>query len=228
MMVNEHAVGCIQDVNDRGEIVILARLPHLERALDRKYKEVEVIFQDGRRISPDQRRKVYALIGEIAEFVEGFRNAETIKSTKLLMKWQFILERLESQERKLFSLSNCDMTLARNFIDYLIEFIITNDIPTSVPLIENCEDIGKYIYACLVNRKCCVCGKPADIHHITGSKIGIGSNRQEIHHLGREVLPLCRVHHTECHNNEVDFMNKYHLQAVKLDEILCKKLKLKK
>lgn len=227
-MVNEHAVGYIQNVNDRGEIVILARLPHLERALDRKYKEVEVIFQDGRRISPDQRRKVYALIGEIAEFVEGFRNAETIENTKLLMKWQFILERLESQERKLFSLSNCDMTLARNFIDYLIEFIISNDIPTSIPLIENCEDIGRYIYACILNRKCCVCGKPADIHHITGSKIGSGSDRQKVHHLGREVLPLCRIHHTECHNNEVDFMNKHHLQAVKLDETLCKKLKLKK
>ena len=80
----------------------------------------------------------------------------------------------------------------------------------------------------LVNKKCCVCGKPADIHHITGSKIGMGIDRQEVHHLGREVLPLCRVHHTECHNNEVDFMNKYHLEAVKLDETLCRKLKLKK
>ena len=42
-MVNEHAIGYIQDVNDRGEIVILARLPNLYRAIDRKYNEVEII-----------------------------------------------------------------------------------------------------------------------------------------------------------------------------------------
>jgi hypothetical protein len=84
------------------------------------------------------------------------------------------------------------------------------------------------IYACCMNRKCCVCGKPADIHHITGSKIGMGNDRTEVHHLGREVLPLCREHHEICHSDEKTFMEKYHLQPVKLDEALCKKLKLKK
>lgn len=226
-MVNEHAVGYIQDVNDRGEIVILARLPHLERALDRKYKEVEVIFQDGRRISPDQRRKVYALIGEIAEFVEGFRNAETIESTKLLMKWQFILERLESQERKLFSLSNCNMTLARNFIDYLIEFIITNDIPTSVPLIENCEDIGKYIYACTVNKRCAICGKKAQWHHAE-DRVGMGRNRKEICHIGMRGIPLCEFHHELCHTMpQNEFNQKYHIQSIKVDEKIARIYKLK-
>lgn len=227
-MVNEHAVGYIQEVNEKGEIVILARLPNLERAIDRQYNEVEVIFQDGRHISSTQRRKVFALIGEIAEFVDGFRNAETIEETKNLMKWQFIMERLESQERKLFSLANCDMTLARNFIDYLIQFIVQNDIPSSVSLLDNCEDIGAYIYACLLNRKCCICGQAADLHHLEGSRVGMGNDRQEISHLGRECLPLCREHHTICHNDEKAFMDKYHLEPVKADEKICKIYKLKK
>jgi hypothetical protein len=136
---------------------------------------------------------------------------------------------MEAQERRLFSLSNVDESTAREFINYLIDFIIKNDIPTAVPLLENCEDIAKYIYACAANRKCCVCGKPADIHHCEGSRIGMGNDRNEVHHLGREVLPLCRVHHDAVHQHgEAAFIEKYHLQPIKLDEALCKKLKLKK
>jgi hypothetical protein len=227
-MIHDHAVGYIKEVNEKGEIVILARLPNLERAIDRQYNEVEVIFQDGRRISPEQRRKVFSLIAEIAEYIEGFRNAETIEETKNLMKWQFIMERLESQERKLFSLANCDMTLARNFIDYLISFIIKNDIPSSVSLLDNCEDVGAYIYACLVSKKCCVCGQAADLHHVEGSRIGQGNDRNDVHHLGRECLPLCREHHTICHNDEKAFISKYHLEPVKIDEKICRVYRLKK
>jgi hypothetical protein len=171
---------------------------------------------------------IYANIGSIAEYVEGIRNASTIEETKNLMKWEFLLERMEAQERRFFSLSNCDVTTAREFCNYLVEFIIKNGIPTDYPLLDNCEDIGRMIYACCMNRKCCVCGKPADIHHLTGSKIGMGNDRNEVHHLGREVLPLCREHHEICHSDEKTFMEKYHLQPVKLDEALCKKLKLKK
>ena len=226
-MVNEHTTGRVIDIDESGVASIKAALPSLYRALDRKYDMVEIVLPDGRRISAEQRRKIYALLGEIAEFVDGVRNSETVEDAKNVMKWEFILKRMESQERKLFSLSDCDMTTAREFIAYLIEFIIKNDIPTNVPLLEQAEDIGRYIYACLVNKKCCVCGKHADIHHVTGSKIGAGNNRDEVHHLGREVLPLCREHHEICHNDEKCFIEKYHLQPVKLDNALCKKLKIK-
>lgn len=226
-MINDHAVGYIKEVNEKGEIVILARLPNLERAIDRQYNEVEVIFQDGRKISPEQRRKIYALLGEIAEFVDGFRNTETIEDAKNQRKWEFILQNMEDTERKMFSLSNCDMTLAREFISYLIEFIIKNDIPSSVSLLDNCEDIGAYIYACLLNKKCCVCGQAAQLHHCEGSRIQMGNNRNEIHHLGRECLPLCEGHHPECHQDEKAFMDKYHLEPIKIDEKIAKKYRLK-
>lgn len=227
-MVNEHAIGHIVEIDEGGTATIKAVLPNLNHALDRRYSDVEIILNDGRRISPEQRRKVYALLGEIAEFVNGIRNAETIEETKASMKWEFILQRMESQERKLFSLANCDMSTAREFISYIIDFIISNDIPTKISLIENCSDISRYIYACCMNRKCAVCGKPADIHHITGSKIGMGGDRDNVHHLGREVLPLCREHHQKAHEREREFMAEHHLQAVKLDEKLCKKLGLRK
>jgi hypothetical protein len=228
-MIQEHCLGYIQDIQENGTAVIHAALPSLTRAFDRKYNEVEIILNDGRRITAMQRKKIFALLGEISEFVYGDSYAAEVEETKEMMKWEFILSRMEAQERRLFSLSNVDETTAREFINYLIDFIIKNDIPTAVPLLENCEDISKYIYACIANRKCCVCGKPADIHHCEGSRIGIGNNREEVHHLGREVLPLCRVHHAEAHQgSEAAFIEKYHLQKVRLDEALCKKLRLRK
>jgi hypothetical protein len=227
-MIQEHCLGKIKDINEAGEAVIIAALPSLTRAFDRKYETVEIILNDGRRITALQRKKCFALIAEVAEFVEGFRNAETVESTKEMLKWEFLLERMSAQERRLFSLSNVDETTASSFIDYLVSFIIKHDIPTKVSLLENCSDISKYTYACLMNRKCCICGKPAHIHHCEGSRIGAGNDRDKVHHLGREVLPLCGVHHDECHHDEAGFIEKYHLQKIKLDEALCKKLKLKK
>lgn len=226
-MINEHASGHIVDISEGGVATIKATLPNLYHALDRKYNDVEIILPDGRRISPEQRRKCYALIGEIAEYVDGVRNAEAIEDTKSMMKWEFILHRMESQERQLFSLSNCDVTTARNFIDYLVWFCVKNDIPMKISPLEYCEDIAKYIVACLHSRKCVVCGKPADIHHCDGDRIGMGNNRDEVHHLGRKVLPLCREHHDAAHHDEKGFIDKYHLQTIELDKDLCKRLKLK-
>jgi hypothetical protein len=123
-LIQEHAWGEVVDILEDGRAVITAALPNLIHALDRKYKQVEIILPDGRKISPQQRRMIYAHIGDIAEWVDGFRNAETIEEAKQMVKWDFVLTRMESQERRLFSLSNCDMTTAREFCNYLIDFII--------------------------------------------------------------------------------------------------------
>ena len=224
-MINEHALGHIVDISEGGVATIKATLPNLYHALDRKYNDVEIILPDGRKISPEQRRKCYALLGEIAEFIEGFRTSETIEDTKQVMKWDFILKRMESQERQLFSLSSCDMSTAREFITYLIEFIVKNDIPTKVPLIEQCEDIGKYVYACMINKRCCICGKPADLHHV--QSVGSQGYRDKINHIGLEALPLCREHHISIHSmGNSSFMAKYHIEPVKIDEKIAKKYRL--
>lgn len=228
-MIQTHVIGLIVDLLKDGTAVIKAKIPNIEQALRRGFLKVEIILWDGRRISPEQRRKCYALLGEIAEYTDGIRTAETVDEQKRLLKMEFMLKRMEATERRMFSLADCDMSTAREFITYLIDFIIANDIPTRVPLIDNCDDIAAYMYACTMHRKCAVCGKAADIHHCEGSRIGAGVDRTKVHQLGREVLPLCRVHHTELHAMpESEFIAKYHLQKVKLDEVLCKRLKFKK
>ena len=81
-MIQEHAAGEIKDILEDGTAVIHAALPDLDRAFLRDYGRVEIILPDGRQISPEQRRKVYALIGEVAEYVDGIRNAETVESAR--------------------------------------------------------------------------------------------------------------------------------------------------
>lgn len=219
--MQEHVIGEIVDIDEAGVLTIRAPVPDIARAIVRKYKTAEIILPDGRRISPEQRRKCYALLGEIAEYVDGVRNAETVDEQKELLKLNFMLERMESTERKMFSLADCDMSTAREFITYLIDFIIRNDIPTRFPLIEQCEDIQRYVYTCLLNKKCAVCGRRADLHHV--DVIGMGNNRQKVSHIGRKALPLCREHHIEIHASGLQpFLGKYHLETVEIDKKIAK------
>ena len=227
-MIQEHISGYIVDIGVDGVAVIHAAIPNLDRALMRKYGHVEIIMNDGRRISPEQRRKCYALLGEIAEYVSGYRTAETVEEEKQHMKLEFMLKRMEGMERRLFSLADCDVTTAREFITFLIDFIIANDIPTRVPLIDNCDDIPAYVYACLVHKKCAVCGKHADLHHCEGGAVGMGNDRTKIDHIGRPALPLCREHHTIIHQmGQADFMSKYHLVTIPIDKKIAKVYRLK-
>ena len=226
-MVNEHALGKVVDIDEAGVATIKATLPNLMHALDRHYDEVEIILPDGRRITPRQRRMIYALLAEISEYINGVRDADSLEETKDMMKLGFALERMESMERKLFSLSDVDETTATMFISFIIDFILKHDIPTKISLLENNDDIAHFVYACLANKKCCICGKHADLHHVDA--VGSGNNRNEIHHLGRLALPLCREHHTESHKaGQQSFIAKYHLEPIKLDEKLCKIYGLKK
>ena len=84
-----------------------------------------------------------------------------------------------------------------------------------------------YIYACLIAKKCCITGRPAELHHI--DRVGMGRNRDDIIHEGMEVLPLCREMHQEAHTmSDREFFEKYHLPGgVVMDKTLCRIYKVK-
>ena len=221
-MIYEHIGARFEGIDEDGRAVFTCPIPsELNTFVKRMTGTAELILRDSRAISGEQQRKVYALIGEIADYIEGYRNAATVESTKKLLKLQFIARCMADTEKQLFSLSNCDMTVAREFITYLIDFIIENDIPTRFPLIEKSEDIGRYIYACLINKKCAVCGKPAHLHHV--DTVGAnGGDRAHINHLGLRCLPLCPVHHEEIHRKGNEFVTSYHLEPIKIDREIAK------
>ena len=185
--------------------------------------DVTVIWRDSRHISAEQLRKAWALMGEIAAY-----QGETSKDVYREQSSAFTIKHLETLQDGLFHLSTATVSTARAFINMLIEIIVEYGIPTKEPLYEMCDDIQRYVYACLMNKKCCVCGKKAEVHHCEGSTVGMGRNRKKIIHLGLELMPLCRNHHDECHNiGQNTFNEKYHLQGVIADEQICKKAGLK-
>lgn len=206
----------------RGIVYVKTTRPVADHLSD----DVRVIWNDRRTISPEQQRKAWAILGEICVWA-GYHPREK-EDVNAHLKQRFLLQQVEEYQRQMFSLSDCSMTMAREYIDFLIEFCLMNDVPTRFSLAEYAEDVQKYVYACLLHKKCCICGKKADIHHCDGSTVGMGNNRKKINHVGRKLMPLCRQHHNECHNiGQTEFNVKYHVDGIIADEKLCRKLGLK-
>ena len=199
---------------------LMIRVPYDSRYVTQEWDEVEVMIPDGRRISPEQRRKAYALMGEIANWA-----GMTTEEVKLTHKHDFVQKHLEGLHKQLFSLSDCDVSTARDFITYLIDFVLEFDVPLRVPITDVVDDVHQYVYACLMHKKCAVCGKKAELHHV--DRVGMGGNRHDMCHIGMRALPLCREHHNEAHQHgDATLMDKYHLEEVVIDERIAKKYKL--
>ncbi|MCD8190703.1 MAG: putative HNHc nuclease [Clostridiales bacterium] len=210
--------GRITEYDERaGEVVIRAKYDDLPTMLRREYKECSIQMIDSRPLSAKQRRNCYAMIGEIADWM-----GEEKSEAKELLKVEFWTAELWQTADSLFSLSNAPMSVVAAFQRWLARFIVRNDIPTKKSLISYVDDVGDYVYSCLINKRCCVCGKRADLHHI--DRVGMGRDRTDIIHEGMEVLPLCREHHTEAHTMpDSEFFEKYHLNGgVEMDKTLCK------
>ena len=141
---------------------------------------------------------------------------------RALMTWNYRL-RANIED---FSLSDVDMSTAKDFITYLINFCFAFDVPTKDTLLNQTDDIGKYLYLCLEFRKCAVCNKRAQVHHV--DRIGMGRNREDIVHVGLNAIALCDEHHKEVHaTSESEFFAYHHIYGIKLDNYLCKRLSLR-
>ena len=197
-------------------VVIQTTRPPLDNLSD----DVMVLWQDSRHITPEQRRKAWALMTEIAAF-----QGQDKEDTYAEQRSAFTLKHLETLQDGLFHLSTATVSTARAFITMLVEIIIEYGIPTKEPLYGLCDDIHRYVYACLMNKKCAVCGKKTELHHVQA--VGMGRNRREIDHIGMQCLPLCREHHEEAHRiGNKAFIDLYHLESIAIDERIAKKYNL--
>ena len=130
-------------------------------------------------------------------------------------------------EKENISMSNVDMTTAKEMIDFLLTWCFDNEIPLA-------EDTGKlfqgeelWTYGCFKNRICVICGKKADRHHALGSKVQMGHNRNKIDNVGRKFIPLCRVHHNQIENgSEIEFCEKHHIKGIRLTEKQIEELRI--
>ncbi|MDR2981237.1 MAG: hypothetical protein LBV12_03210 [Puniceicoccales bacterium] len=177
----------------------------------RQIYDVGVRIDDGRRITNQQRKKIYATMRDISEYT-GYEPEQV----KAIWKYNFIA--LTGCDY--FSLSDVDVTTANDYLEYLIEFCLEHDIPTEGSLAERSPDIARYIYWCLVHKKCCITQKKAQLHHVDA--VGMGRDRKDIIHHGMRVLPLQWKLHREAHDmGKSSFEEKYHVFGIKLDADLC-------
>lgn len=194
-----------------GSSLLLQPTEPISRELLLKQAElIEIRVTDGREISADQRKKIYAILRDISDW-SGY----TPDETKQVMKYSYIVATGEDE----FSLSDTDMTTARGFISFLIEFCFVNSVPTKDTLLNLTDDTGKYLYMCLEHRKCAVCNKHAEVHHV--NRIGMGRDREHIVHVGLKAIALCREHHNEAHAHERQLFGNYFVYGIKLNEHLC-------
>ncbi len=205
--------------NSKNELVLRPDQNVYDEILRKEIKSCEVKIEDERKITVEQRRKIFATIRDISNYTGDSENDE-----KNIMKDMF------AKERKIqpFSLSDCSITLARDFITWLIGFCLKNDIGTTTSLINRAEDTGAYLYMCIATRKCAVCNSSgADIHHCEGSRIGMGQDRNKVNHIGRYAVALCREHHNMAHMDEQGFFERNHIFGIKLDKYLVETARIK-
>ena len=160
------------------------------------------------QISPEQRRKIYALFKDISAYT-----GNSPENEKENLKTLFI----QQTHHEPFSLSNCSFELAGDFIEWMINFCFENGIPISEHPLKALDDIERYVRMSLKHRICSICGKPGEIHH--WDSIGMGRDRTKVDDSSNRKICLCRTHHTEAHTLGVkSFEEKYHIYGVIWDE----------
>ncbi|WP_414052921.1 putative HNHc nuclease [Macrococcus animalis] len=165
--------------------------------------DIELEILDGKKITPKQRRKVFALCNDIEEFTGQPR-----EYMRQMFKDYLIFMNGYSE----FSLSDCTRKQASELIDLILVWVFQNDIPLNYKTSDLLKNDRTFLYLATINRKCVICGaQNSDLAH--RFTVGSGRNRNEIDHYGNQVLALCRNHHSEQHQIGMDSFNaKYHLE----------------
>ena len=167
--------GYITSYDEEADALIIT-IPHISNIgniQDIASDEAEVTLIGIRepKITPEQRRKIFALVHDITAFISGETTRNEIRSTLRAMQLNYLIDVADSEAVRfaltdnycrlqgidLFSLSpsneNCaSRELASDFIDWLVNLCVENAIPCMDTLLNRCEDVERYVYACVANR----------------------------------------------------------------------------
>lgn len=201
-----------------GKRLVVVPTDLIDRELtDKEVSVCELRLDDGRSISAEQRKKIFALIREIS--IWSGNEPEYIR---IYLTWDFCCK----YGCDMFSFADVDMTTARYYINYLIDFCFKWSVPTKDTLLNRTDDIDRYLYACLYHKKCIICNSKAELHHV--DHIGMGFDREQISHLGLRAEAVCRKHHIEAHSRgQQTFDSMYNIYGIKLDKKLCNRYNLR-
>ena len=187
---------------------------------------VSLIASDENGVSAQQRKFAFSLLHDIWWSQVGGYWIETPETVK--QHFYAMYEYYNSLDFGEFSLSTAKGTKTdtNQFINMLLDYAAIHDIALSVKPLNELEpqEIARWEYRCLLDKRCVICGKrPSDLHHLEGSRVGIGNNRDKINHIGRKAVQLCREHHQMFHTDESKFMSKFHLNGIRINKEIAKK-----
>lgn len=187
-----HTITNIRKVRQTEEgtdlMIHIPKLQLQDMLMEKRIRQAEIRFDDGRTISIEQRKKAYATIRDIAAYT-GYLPEEQKEWLKYL--------HIANTGCEYFSLSDCSMDTAREFINTILEYAITAGVPLTDAGVDRTDDIGRYLYFCIKSKKCCVCGSEGEIHHVDA--IGMGNDRRTFDDSRCRKMCLCRKHHTIWH-----------------------------
>ncbi|MFC0232720.1 putative HNHc nuclease [Vagococcus entomophilus] len=196
----------------------LINFEHLRLIENNEKLVVDVTVHDNRGITGEQNKLSHALIGDISKF-----SGDEPEHIESVLKYYY-----KAKTGNKFSHSEATKEDANNFINFLIDFVLKNDVPLPKRYTYLTQN-NYFFYACLKNRKCCICGCHADIAHV--ESVGSGRNRKQIDHTKHHFMSLCRKHHQEQHSIGINyFISKYKILTVKLtyQDVIDLKLMTKK
>jgi hypothetical protein len=213
----------VEGQGNNGAITLTVPTNKLYLLEHREVHKARVIFDDGRHISADQRKAIFATLTDIY-FATGQEVNSLERHFKKQLCYLYEIEEFTFSTKGEKPLPICDITTANIYLHNLIEFCLRFDIPTHDSLLERAADTGAYLYACLIHKKCCLCQLPGELHHIDA----IGSAyRATTEHIGRKAICLCRIHHGECHTlGRHTFERHFNIFGIKIDKTIAKKYNL--
>ena len=183
------------------------------------YVTVDVFEKDS--ITSEQRKHLYALFGDIAEYI-----GLPLDAVEAERKYQFMQDEFMDEFP---SLANNQMkkTVASKFIEHTIMYCIDNDIPFRKENWYLDQATSKMLFALTMKRICWVCGtKRSQLAHYEA--VGLGRNRNKVDHTKHHFMCLCHGCHTKQHQMGINhFIKLHHIKPIKLQAEHLKQLNIK-
>ena len=185
---------------------LIVRIPKDKVVLDnlKRFINCELILKDKDSITPLQRKKSYALIRDIAKFI-----GDKPENVKAIMKNEYL-----GRGGTDISLKDCSKTEAKEFINLMLDYVLEMGIPLEEHPATVTEDITHYMYKCIENEKCCICGKE---HSTVYTLEQIANNSKDINVKQVDIKKICLCEkHLEEYNElgKKEFMKKYNVVGI--------------
>nr|DAU42943.1 MAG TPA: Putative HNHc nuclease [Caudoviricetes sp.] len=199
--------------------------PGLKEQLEEHLKKLKIRVIPIKKLTKAQNGLIHVLLKQFADEL-GW----TMQDMKEYQKEQFAL----SRDLEKFSTASCDMEMANDFIAFIIEQALENEINLYIlnkhdnryKIILNIDKTTeRYVIACLRAKTCAICGrKGADLHHWKTIASAAGTYEND-DGLKTPFMSLCRIHHNEFHEKgQKEFEEKYHIGGVWLNPQLVYEL----